>query len=268
MGIFDSLISGESETKAKDTTPVPYKELRPGIADFFEQWLASGGLAFDPTGAISITQTPSSGLVAPLDANQLALIQQMFGSATTPPAYLTGAENELTKTLGGGYLSPEANPFLAAMIQTAQRPVTNAFNDVVVPNLLSRFTGGGQEVQGQGSSAFASQARQAGQGYLDTLADIGVKIAGPAYGAERERQFQGIAQAGQLSTDQLNRMSETLKAVSLPQLVQDLGIERGMTEFNRRFDALLEVLRLAGAASVGQAGAKSKTDVTPPLFSF
>ena len=258
MGLFDWLIGGsESETKPKDLTPAPFKALQQPFADVLAEFMKTGGPGYE------------GPLAAPLSPEQQALVSQASGPS---PEYMTSAGDELNRTLKGYYTPGGAgggNPFLSAMIEAAQRPVRTAFEEDVIPKLISRFTGAGQEIQGSGSSAWATEGRKAGSDYLRTLADISTKLSGSAYESERQRQSEGVNQAGSLSTAQMSQMMDKLRAAALPQMVQDLGIERGLAEFGRKSEALLNVLRiLAGVTAptiANKQTSSSSTGLIPGL---
>ena len=63
-----------------------------------------------------------------------------------------------------------------------------------------------------------------------------------------------MGQAIQLSQADLNNLVTGLRAVALPRLIEQMGLDRGREDFNRRVDTLLRAIALAqGAASPNTA---------------
>jgi hypothetical protein len=181
------------------------------------------------------------------------LLNQLAGRVNNP---LTAQAGDLvSRTLAGEFL--QSNPFVDALVQSVQNDLTRQFEDVLVPGLLSRSTLRGQEVQGQGSSAFAREARLAASEQQRALRDAATQIRAGAFEAERGRQAAAVGQAQALSESDTNRLIQTLQQAALPQLVEDLGIQRGLEEFNRRISALLAAMGLGAQA----------TAATPASFS-
>lgn len=172
-----------------------------------------------------------------------------------------GATNQFTQdVLGGRFLTPESNPFLQAQIEAAQRPVIQAFQDVALPRLQQDFTRAGQRIQPQSSSPFDRAAAIATRGLTQELGDISTQIVGENFARERALQEQRATQAPALVREQLDQSIKSLQAVALPRLVEQLGLDKGVEEFRRRVDTLLQVLGLSTSA----AGA---TPVVPSITS-
>lgn len=200
----------------------------------------------------SINPGPSSNYVAPMTQQQTDLMNQIVASVQPGANPLMNAANQqLLQTINGYYLpgQPGANPFLQAAIQAAQYNTQRQFQDVTVPGLLSRYTGGNQQVQGQGSTAFANEANTAALDYEQTQAGTAAQMNMQGYTQERQNQIQAITQANQVTNDQLQRMVTAAQQAALPQLVQDLGIQRGLAQYNTNINNLLEIIRIAGGLS-------------------
>ncbi len=217
------------------------------------QGTAAGANPFNPAALLSsVNPGPANNYVAPITPAQTGIISQIVNSVQPGANPLMDAANaQLLKTVNGGYLpgQPGANPFLDAAIKAAQYNTQRQFQDTVVPGLLSRYTGGNQEVQGQGSSAFATEANQAALDYEQTQAGTAASMQSGAYTAERQNQIAAIAQSNQVTNDQLNRFISAGQAAALPQLVADLGIQRGLQQYNTNVNNILEILRIAGGLS-------------------
>lgn len=54
-------------------------------------------------------------------------------------------------------------------------------------------------------------------------------------------------------------MVTSLQQAALPQLVQDLGIQRGLAEFQRRVGVIMDALKLAGGLAAPTTGQNSSS---------
>lgn len=258
---MSGLFGGSKEKQRSSTKPVDvqaqeFQALRPQVAGNLSSYLSrlAGGAGPD------LSESATSQYAAPLTGQQQSLINQTVGSVQPGGnPLIDAATGMLSRTLGGEYLTADANPYLNAYIQAAQTPVTQNFQRVVVPELLSRFTMAGQQVQGPGSSAFANAAAQASNDYLGQLARIGTDISYGNYAAERGHQLAASGQANQFSNDQMQRMQAALQAAALPQLVRDLGIQRGLEQYNTSTQALLQALQTAVTATQPVVAQKAKS---------
>jgi hypothetical protein len=226
----------------------------PSVAGTSAGSSVAGTNPFNPSALLSsLNPGPGSNYVAPMTQqqtdvmNQQVALGQSIANGTNP---LSAASNaQLLKTINGDYLSPNSNPFLNAAIQAAQFNTQQQFQNTVVPQLLSRYTGGNQEVQGQGSTAFANEANQSALDYEQTQAGTAANMESANYTAERQNQIAAITQAGQVTQEQLTALTTAAQAAQLPQLVQDLGLQRGLQQYNTNVNNVLEVLRIAGGLS-------------------
>lgn len=115
--------------------------------------------------------------------NQAQSRQGQLGSGTP---LLGPAQDEYMKTIQGGYLSPEANPYLRQTFDQAAQGVTDAYQNVVQPRTASAFFGPGSL---QGNSAYAGTVGQQQIGLGRSLSDLATNIYGGNYQQERQRQF-------------------------------------------------------------------------------
>lgn len=243
-------IFGGSEAKQQSTstpvdmTPPDFQSLRQPFADAMKNWVSGGGPGYGgpmttPMGA------PEQGILTGLQGD--------FGGAS-------GRQGLLSDTMNGKYLNPNSNPFMNDYIRAAQRPTQQALEETLGRTLPGRFNLNGQTSAPGGSSAFDRAAAIATRGAADSMGDIATKISSGAYEGERTRQNQAAA----LSQQEVDTSIKNLQAQSLPRMISELGIERGMTEFKRRTDALLEALKMMGGAgspvvaNVGQSTGTSE----------
>ena len=102
----------------------------------------------------------------------------------------SAAQGEITKTLGGDYLSA-GNPYLTAMIDKASGDVTRNYNNVIRPQQDSLIARSGSF----GNAGVQSTINEQARGLGDTLAGISTTLRGQDYGAERGRQLSALGLA-------------------------------------------------------------------------
>ncbi|GAF97611.1 unnamed protein product, partial [marine sediment metagenome] len=141
-------------------------------------------------------------------------------------------------------LNSPFNPFLQEAIQAATRPVLDRFNEVTLPGVVSQFKRAGQTVRSSpnqpGSSQFLNQVRLADKDLATTVGDIASRISFENFNQERTRQEAGVRTAEDINTQDITNSIQGLQASALPRLIDDLGIQRGTAEFNRRISTLLQ----------------------------
>lgn len=219
----------QSTSTPVDMTPEQFAQLRGPFADQLKQWATSGGPAYN------------GPLFSPETANE----QNLRGGLMADAGGASGRQGLLADTMGGKYLDPNSNPFMNDYIKAAQRPTMQALEETLGRTLPGRFNLAGHTTAPQGSSAFDRASAIATRGAADAMGDIATKIGMGVYEGERGRQTQAI----QLSQAEVDTSIKNLQAQALPRMIQELGIERGMAEFNRRTQALLEVLKLMGGVT-------------------
>ncbi len=259
--LFGGSKSSQSSTPV-DMTPEEFKALRGPVADALKA-LFGGGLDF--AGGSFGGVTDPSRFTAGLAAGESDLLSRVGSLTGAPSGALSGAQSFLQSQLGGAGLSPESNPFLAATIAAAQRPLIDQFQNIDLPNLISSFTGAGQRVQPGGSSAFDRASAIASSGLAGALGDISTNLSGQNFQAERARQQQAVTQASQLQTADVQNTIAGLQAQALPRLIEQFGIDRGLEEFNRRIETVLQAIQLAQGLPLQTVGQESQgTQKTTP----
>lgn len=213
-----------------DTTPDAFANLRPSIAGGLESQIQGGSQFQGP-------------FTASLGPREQTLLDQAFGQTQAQPGTQT-AINTLQQTAGGS-MDPAQNPFLQAQIETAQRPILEQFNEQITPAMRARFTQAGQQVQGEGSSPFQMAAARAQSGLANALGDVGTQVVGQ----ERQRQQQAAMALPGIERTQLETVLQGLEAQALPRLVEQFGIDRGLEEFRRREQQLMQALQLASGVA-------------------
>ncbi len=245
--VFKAIFGGSESENTSDPVDITPPEVA-GLRKSFTETLGQlfGSKTGDPLAGI-----PSSGLtgddnVAQITSGETSVIQRILDDLKGPRQQLLG------QTLQGDFLpgQPQSNPFLQATIEAAQRPTKDALFETLGRTLPGRFTAAGQFVQPQGSSNFDRAAALAtGQG-ARALADIATNISFGSQEAERGRQQEAIG----LGQNEIQVLTQSLEAVALPRLIEDLGIERGLQEFQTRLSAVLEALRVATGTPLQTTG--------------
>jgi hypothetical protein len=261
MGVFDFLFGGKKEsTKPVDVTPPELASLRSPFANTLKTLFGTTGSEASLAGVPSY----SGPLTAPITPGE----ETALSTLTTEDPLQAQRRSLLTDTLAGKFLpgAEGSNPFLSAAIEAAQRPTLEGLVQTLSRTLPGRFTQAGQFVQPQGSSAFDYAAAQASTGAANALKDIATNISFGGYEAERGRQQGAIP----LAQQEVQTMLENLQAQALPRLIQENGIERGLSLFKDRLTAFLQALQLATQAPLQTVASKSKGSTTvgaiPTLF--
>ena len=125
--------------------------------------------------------------VAPMSSYTRNSYDAMAQRAMAGSPVTNAAQQHLTNTLGGGYLSA-GNPYFQGAVNAATRPMVNAFNDQVMPGLDSNFSSAGR----YGSGAHALASSDAGAQLQQQIGDVSSQMAYQNYGDERQRQVQAM----------------------------------------------------------------------------
>lgn len=262
-----------------DIAPAPYKALRGPTASLLGG-ATSGTQPLTLAGIPAYPGATTAGMT-PYETNLLNTLYGRAGEMPAPapmdtvlgnlgrgatPLQQAGTQNILD-TLGGRYLSPESNPFLAGTIKAATDPITQNWERNVMPNLRIGFSQAGQTISPFGSSPFDRATAMASNDYLNQIANTSANLAGANYQNERQNQLaalglgnqatglqasaetQGLgAQLGQQSQNLANRQNQTaeliqtLQSTALPRLIEQHGLDQGIQEYRNRLATLMQVL--------------------------
>lgn len=240
---------GGSKSGSKDMTPGVFKDLQAPFANALQS-LFQGS----PSTLFSIPQSQAAQqgkLSAPITQAESGVLGQLQNAGWDQ------RQQYLNDVIGGKFLPGQAgsNPFLQAAIEAAQRPTLQGLGEQLERSLPGRFTAGGQFTTPGGSSAFDRAAAIATRGAADTMGDIAANMSNQNFEAERGRQNQAV----QLGQQEVNTLVTNLQAQGLPRLIEDMGIQRGLTEFSQRLNALMQALGLFGQAASPVMGQQSET---------
>lgn len=235
----------------QDVTPSEVTKLRGQFAETL------GALLGDTSGTTDVLSgvptTPTGQQVAQITPNEQQILDILQNDV------LAGTRRDyLSNVIGGQYLpgGTQANPFLQATIEAAQRPTIQALTETLERTLPGRFTAAGQFIQPEGSSAFDRAAAIATRGAAQTLGDIATNIAFGTQEAERGRQQEAV----QLGQQEIDTTITNLQAQALPRLIEDLGLERGLEEFKLRINTLLQALQIATGTPLQTVAQQSRAE--------
>jgi len=254
-------------TKPKDLTPALFAGLRPEIAAALEQLIATGGAGFGEAPSATGGAGINAPLVAPITAAETSTLGQL-GAGVAPSATATAGNDLLLRTIQGQFLDPASNPFLAAAIQAEQDRLAENFRLIEAPLLQSRFTRAGQSIQPQGSSAFDTAAAIGLRGLSSAQGDIATRLLAENFARERGAQQQAVTQTQQISSDETQRLVQSLQAQALPRLIEQHGIDAGLEEFRRRMEMILAALGIGGQLASPTIASSGGGSTTKPQWQF
>lgn len=207
-----------------------------------------------------------TGSAADAEALRQATLQGQYLSPESNP-FLRGAIETATRPLveqfgdeainrarrfgaAGHTIGPQgSSPFEVAEAR-AQTGLANALGDIssriVYPNYAAergRQMGAIDQAEQAASNIFAR-----GLGAADVAAGQQDRLAGAGEGAA-ERSLAATEGARALDRTQLENTLGILQAQALPRLIEEHGIERGIAEFNRQQNTILQALGLSGQLS-------------------
>jgi hypothetical protein len=241
---------GKQSSSTRDRTPQELAALRQPFSQVGQALLGQGNM--DPLQGIPTYQGQFAAGMAP---NESALLQQLMGQGQ-------GAQQLINQTLSGQFLQ-QGNPFLEQAIQAAQRPTLQGLEEMLSRTLPGRFTQAGQFVQPEGSSPFDRAAAIATRGAADAMGDIATNMGFASHEAERGRMQEAI----QLDQQQLQSTIQNLQAQALPRMIEQLGLDRGLQEFDQRVNRLLQTLQIITGAPLVNLGTESRGSNQGPMMS-
>lgn len=275
--VLQTLFGGSTQNTSSQSTQSNYTnpELQ-SLASPLASTLTSLLTSLNPTannagnGATASTPVPQ----APVTGQEQSLLNQLPGE--TGPG--TASSQYISSVLNGNYLpgGANANPALAATITAAQRPTLDNLNTTLSQALPGQFAMAGQSIAPNtgagngGSSAFDNAAALAYQSAANTSTDIASNIANNEYNTGVQQQ----STAASLDQNEVNNTISALTASALPRLIQQNGIDEGLSQFNTQIQALLSALGTIGqvqaptlaANSTSTGSATSSKGIIPDLF--
>lgn len=279
---LQTLFGGSNATQNTQASSTPtnftdssLSSLAPGLATSLQSLIAGLGSTASNIGnsATSATPTPQ----APLSGQESSLLNTI-GSQVGPG---TSSADYIKQVLNGNFMpgAPGGNPELSAAITAAQRPTLDNLKTTLSQALPGQFAMAGQTTQpnapgssGGGSSAFDNAAALAFQSAANTSTDIASNIGNNAFntGVQEKETAAGLDQ------NEVNNTISALQASALPRLIQQNGLDQGLSQFNTQVQNLLQILQTIGAVqaptlantsqSTGAAQSTASKGIVPDLF--
>jgi len=243
---------GSGRSESFDLIPPEFQALRGPLASFFQQSLPQlqsflgEGFQNTPEGLNNFR----SGLTG----GEFQGIQQLQDQARGLSENEQLGQDLIGQRLRGDFLDPSKNDALRNVVRFTTANINDEFNDQDLER-KSLFARAGQRLPE--SSPFAQAQATGNQGRARAIGESTSNILFGGLEAERGRQTQAVEQARANSQGIFQRSQAALQAAALPRLVDDLGIERGLQEFQSRLAALSSALGVAGnvaSPTVGQRG--------------
>lgn len=275
--VLQQLFGGSSQNTSSQSTQTNYTnpELQ-SLAGPLSGTLQSLLTSLTPTanGAGNSANAATPVPQAPITGQESQLLGELPGQVGPG----TASAQYINSVLNGNYLpgGANANPALAATITAAQRPTLDNLNTTLSQALPGQFAMAGQSIAPNtgagngGSSAFDNAAALAYQSAANTSTDIASNIANNEYNTGVQQQ----GTAATLDQNEVNNTISALQASALPRLIQQNGIDEGLSQFNTQIQALLSALGTIGqvqaptlaANSTSTGDASSSKGIIPDLF--
>lgn len=249
---LQNIFGGSNQSSQSTSTSTPSNYTAPGLSAIdnsslpaaLQQLLqAFGGQASGAGNPIG-NATPTTQ--APLSSQE----QSLLGTIGQQVGPNTASSSWINSVLSGAQMpgQPGGNPFLSSAITAAQRPTMQNLTSTLSQALPGQFTAAGQFVNPNntgsgGSSAFDTAAALASNGAANTMGDIAANVSNNAYNTGIQEQ---TAAAG-LDQNEVNNTISALQASALPRLIQQNGLDQGLSLFQSQTSNLLSFLQSLGA---------------------
>jgi hypothetical protein len=222
---------GSSHSKPKDMTPRAYRGLREPTALRLNQ-------------LSDFRNTPGWGGVysAPITSGEQAGVNRFSD-------YVLGDQGSfdyLSRMGRGEYVNK--NPWVDEMVRLSGENLMDMYNTGDLERRALFHRAGQQDLSE--NSPFAQASAELAGNFLRAVSEANVGIRGQAYESDMGRSLQ----ANQLLA---GLMQANLEAQSVPRLIADLGVQRGMEEFNARRTFLQNMLTTAAQVSSPTLGQKT-----------
>lgn len=185
---------------------------------------AGGGAGGANTAMNQLMQQAGASAGGVNTANSAANQLLGYGNSGITQQGTAGATNAMNQLAAAG--DPANNPYFQSAVQSAIRPVTQQFQEQVLPSIKS----GAQQAGQFGGSRQGIAEGLASRGYMDTVGDITSNMGNAAY-AQGLNALQSSGQMGQNlagmglgATGQAGQMGQGLAGLSSQQLASAGGI--------------------------------------------
>lgn len=297
----DKLMPGEkgTPTTVQNASPEGDMTLRNNSADILNNLLTTPGaipsytgpttaqMGAGETGMLEAINRFVNGTHPNISQARKSIADLSGTGAFTPFAAnpsITDPANRLTSDiLMGRTMTPEMNDMLRAAINTAQRPLIERFEDDLA-GARSTFTRAGQRVQPNSSSPFELAKAKMTGGLASAMGDVASNISfanmaqqmgrqdsllqtvAAALESGKNRQLTAATAAVPMERGILDSLVETMRVNALPRMIEQSGIDAGITNFNDQRSTFLNLLNQAFAGSQGNPVVVPGSEGTPSFL--
>lgn len=172
-GALMSYLAGQRSGAAPTTT---YSQSVPwGPAQPYLQGSLANSAAW---GSSPLPYGSPADMVAPLNNAQMVGADTIMQGTGNAGAVLNAGQNAILPFLSGQYMDVRTNPYLQATIDAAVRPITQRYEENVLPTIRTGFNMG-TESYDQSKQGIAEGI--AARGYLDSVRDASAAISNRGY---------------------------------------------------------------------------------------
>lgn len=238
-----------SQNNPVDMTPNEFVAMRGNVSNELQNIFGGGAQQYEG---------PFTAPASDAEMNQLSVLNSMARGGGSLESLIG---SELEKTISGGYADPESNPYLRSTADAAKRGLTESLDQADLEN-RALFSRAGHKIQE--SSPFSTAQSLLGRSYANAVGDVETKIYGDNLQQERDRMQMATQMGTEFEQMRFVRGLDNLKAQELPRLIADLGIERGISQYNEFMEDVMEALGLATSAAsptLGQEGSSTQVGI-------
>jgi len=200
--------------------------------------------------------------VADLTPEQLQSLQMMMGAAGGIGEYNVGLGEAMGSYMSPDFMDPNRNPYMQQYVEGAIRPITQQYQEQVLPGIRSgaRITGGAD----YGSTRQGVAEGIAARGYQDVVGDVTSGIYTDLYGQNIEAQQRAMSMSPMYA--QMMGMPASMYGaagdVLQRQQQAEIGGEMAAYDYNRDID-WNEMSQLYGLASGTPYGTSTQEGAGP-----
>ena len=182
---------------------------------------------------------PHQTYVSP-SASTLEGLDAQYNRASQGSELFNTAKDQNLATIGGDYLN--SNPYLDGAIQNANEGLINSFNNSVIPQLQSSFSGAGR----YGSGLHQQAESDASKNLLDQMGKNATNMSYGNYSDERNRMSNAVANAPQFAMADYNDIANLLDVGQQREVIQQQGVDDSLARYdfeqNERTNSLADYL--------------------------
>lgn len=175
----------------------------------------------------------------------------IYGRAMQGSPVAGAAQEEATRSLSGGYLSPESNPYLSGMVERSMGDISKAYRESTAPMTDAAFARKGAF----GGSAWEQQVANNQANLTKQLSGVAQDMYGQNYENERRRQTQYASMAPTLAQQDYIDANAMLGAGSQLQQYQQGLLDQDYSNFMEAQNypqRQLDIIRQALGLNFGQ----------------